>query len=155
MSSAEPNGKAKRSNRSKVEKDTRGRVRGKFAKGNHIGRGSGGPTARQFTLRRIALDEISDDDIRKIVRRMIVAAKGGDVRAAQEILDRGLGKAVQQIDANVLHADVTVPALPLAIKQLELIVAQRGMAPQVALPLVEQPVEGDNDSASPDNLDAP
>ena len=39
------------------------------------------------------LEAISPKDIQQIIRQLVAEAKGGDVRAAAEVLDRVLGKA--------------------------------------------------------------
>ena len=49
-------------------------------------------------LKEAILDEIGDDGIRLILVALFNKAKKGDVRAIQEILDRGYHKPQQHID---------------------------------------------------------
>ena len=65
--------------------------RGRFLPGNGGGPGNphGGQVAR---LRAALLDQVSEDDLRDIVRAMVVRAKGGDMAAAKELLNRVLGR---------------------------------------------------------------
>ncbi|MEQ8771086.1 MAG: hypothetical protein RIB60_11330 [Phycisphaerales bacterium] len=65
--------------------------RGRFLPGNGGGPGNphGGQVAR---LRAALLDQVSADDLRDIVRAMVVRAKGGDMAAAKELLNRVLGR---------------------------------------------------------------
>ena len=65
--------------------------RGRFTNGN--GGGPGNPHARQVAkLRAAMIAAVSEQDIEAIVGTLIEQAKGGDVRAAQVVLDRCLGK---------------------------------------------------------------
>jgi hypothetical protein len=72
---------------------------GRFAKGN-----SGGPgnphSKRVNELRSVLLGKISDQDIAEIVDTLLGKAKGGDLLAIREVLDRALGKSTQQIEAS-------------------------------------------------------
>lgn len=76
---------------------------GRFLPG-HAG-GPGNPHAGQVArLRSAMLAAVSEDDIRAIVRQLVDKARTGDVRAAQEVLTRCLGKAeaidlVDRLDA--------------------------------------------------------
>lgn len=64
---------------------------GRFAAGN-----AGGPgnphAARVAQLRATLLAAVTDDDIRAIVATLVAQAKGGDLAAIRELLDRLLGK---------------------------------------------------------------
>lgn len=65
---------------------------GKFGAGNRFGRGA--PlAARANKLRSALFAAVTEDDIRAIARKLIELAKGGDVQAIKELLDRLLGKA--------------------------------------------------------------
>ena len=65
---------------------------GRFTKGNPGGPGS--PYARRVSdLRRTLLEEVSDSDLRELVRTLVERGKRGDVMAAREVLDRLMGKA--------------------------------------------------------------
>ena len=65
--------------------------RGRFASGNPGGPGN--PLAAQVgRLRAALLEAVTPEDIAAIIARLIEQAKGGDVRAIREVLDRTLGK---------------------------------------------------------------
>lgn len=70
------------------ERDSRGR----FAKGNHLGVGN--PLAgRAAKIRAFLLQELTDEDVKKIADRLIRMAVGGDIVAIRELLDRTVGKS--------------------------------------------------------------
>lgn len=61
--------------------------------------GPGSPVARRTAeLRAALLDAVSIDDLRGIIAKLIEQARGGDVLAAREVLDRLFGKARQGVD---------------------------------------------------------
>lgn len=68
-----------------------------FKKGN-----AGGPgnpfTKRCNELRVIIYSEVSDEDMRAVVRAVLAKAKNGDSQAAKEIIDRLLGKAKETVE---------------------------------------------------------
>ena len=65
---------------------------GRFVKGWKGGPGN--PHARQVAaIRSVLMSAVSDDDLVQMVRALVKKAKGGDVLAAREVLDRMLGKA--------------------------------------------------------------
>ena len=69
-------------------------VRGRFTKGNPGG--SGNPFARRVAaLRSTLIREVTRDDIRAIVRKLIEQARAGDIAAAKEVLLRTLGRPVE------------------------------------------------------------
>lgn len=73
---------------------------GRFAKGNPGGPGN--PHSKRVNqLRSVLLGKISDQDIAEIVDTLLGKAKGGDLLAIREVLDRALGKSIQQIEANI------------------------------------------------------
>jgi hypothetical protein len=64
---------------------------GKFAKGNPGGPGN--PYNRRVArLRSAAIKAVTPDDISKVIATLLEAAKGGDVAAIRELLDRTIGK---------------------------------------------------------------
>ncbi len=73
---------------------------GRFRAGNPGGKGN--PHAlRVAAYREAMISEATPDDLRAIVRTLIEAAKGGDVQAAKEVLDRTLGKTAPMIDLTI------------------------------------------------------
>jgi hypothetical protein len=67
---------------------------GRFGPGNRFA--SGNPHARKVAALRTALmNAVTEEDLQKIVAALVEAAKGGDIHAAREILDRVLGKPTQ------------------------------------------------------------
>ena len=64
----------------------------RFAVGN--AGGPGNPHGRRVAqLRTVLLDAVTDDDLQAIVAKLVEMAKGGDLRATKEVLDRTLGKS--------------------------------------------------------------
>ena len=71
---------------------------GRFLPGN--AGGPGNPFARRTAqLRAVLFEEVSDADLRAIVRAMVQAAKAGDLAAGREVLDRVIGKPAARADA--------------------------------------------------------
>lgn len=86
---------------------------GRFVNGNRHGRGN--PLARRVQRLRVELLRfVSSDDLREVVAALIVKAKGGDVPAAKELLDRAIGKSTEGVDF---------------LERLEALVNARGPAP--------------------------
>ncbi len=70
---------------------------GRFAKGN-LG-GPGNPHAsRTARLRAMLLDNVTDDDFKTVVAKLVAMAKGGDLAAIRELLDRMMGKPKATIE---------------------------------------------------------
>jgi hypothetical protein len=78
---------------------TNGRtLRGQFAKGNPGGPGN--PHAKRVAWLRVALLEaVSEDDLRAIAMTLVKKAKGGDLPAIRELLNRVIGKAPDDAEA--------------------------------------------------------
>ena len=71
--------------------------RGRFAKGNPGGPGN--PFARRVArIKSLIVDAVSDDDLRAVVAMLVERAKGGDVAAAREILNRLVGRPAAATD---------------------------------------------------------
>ncbi len=69
--------------------------RGRFAKGNHLGRGN--PLAgRAAKIRAALLKASTPEDVRIIAQRLIDGAKSGDLAFIREWLDRTIGKPHQE-----------------------------------------------------------
>ena len=74
--------------------------------------GPGNPHARRVAdIRRTLMEEVSDDDLRQLVRTLVEKGKGGDVVAAREVLDRLVGKpkaslSIEQEQENVVFGPV-------------------------------------------------
>jgi hypothetical protein len=72
--------------------------RGQFAKGNPGGPGN--PHAKRVAwLREALLEAVSEDDLRAIARTLVKKAKGGDLPAIRELLNRVIGKAPDDVEA--------------------------------------------------------
>jgi hypothetical protein len=70
---------------------------GRFLPG-HCG-GPGNPHAQKVhRLRSALLNTVTSTDIEEIVRKLISLAKGGDVAAIKELLDRTIGKPVTAVE---------------------------------------------------------
>jgi hypothetical protein len=66
-------------------------ARGKFTKGNTVGRGN--PFARRVArFKAAALQAVTPQDLQAVVRRLVEAAKQGDTAAARVILPYLVGK---------------------------------------------------------------
>ena len=69
-------------------------TRGRFANGN--AGGPGNPYALKVgKLRSAMLQAVTQADMTAIVKKLVAEAKGGDVRAAKEIIDRCIGKPTE------------------------------------------------------------
>ena len=69
-------------------------VRGRFAPGNTLGRGS--PLAgRAAKIRAVLLRKLTDAETEKIGDRLLAMAQGGNLLALRELLDRTIGKPTQ------------------------------------------------------------
>lgn len=65
---------------------------GRFAKGNPGGPGN--PHSRRVAaLREALLESVTESDIRAVAKALVSKAKGGDIPAVRELLDRLLGKS--------------------------------------------------------------
>ena len=72
-------------------------AKGRFAPGNKAAKGN--PHAKRVQdIRAAMLDTVTYKDVCDIVRSLIDKAKGGDVQAAREVLDRSLGKVKQPME---------------------------------------------------------
>ena len=93
--------------------------RGRFATGNRGG--SGNPYAkRTAALRGLLLDCVTDRDLRAILAAIVKKAKGGDLAAAREILDRLIGKpkSTIEIEQRALSEAQIDTELNYALRQL-------------------------------------
>lgn len=69
---------------------------GRFGTGNPGGPGS--PFARRVSrLRSLIVEEMADDDLQAIVRKMIADAKDGDKAAAKLLLSYAIGKPADPV----------------------------------------------------------
>jgi len=72
-------------------------ARGRFAKGYRGGPGN--PNAKRVAeLRAMIRDAVTQNDLKAVVGALIEKAKGGDVMAARELLDRLVGKPAAGVD---------------------------------------------------------
>jgi hypothetical protein len=69
--------------------------KGRFVAGQFKG-GPGNPLAGKVTKLRLAvLDALSPDDIRRVIKALVMEAEKGSIPACRELLDRTLGKPVE------------------------------------------------------------
>ena len=69
---------------------------GRFTKGNPGGPGS--PFARRVSrLRSLIVQELTDDDLQAIVRRLVADAREGDLSAAKLLLTYAVGKPTEPV----------------------------------------------------------
>ena len=69
---------------------------GRFAPGNPGGPGN--PHGkRTAALRAMVTEAVTDDDLRAVVAKLVELAKGGDLAAIRELLDRTIGKPVAAV----------------------------------------------------------
>jgi hypothetical protein len=86
-----------------------------FARGNPLNR-------RVQKLRMALLDAVTDDDIREVVGVLLTRAKGGDLAAIRELLNRTIGKPIAPVE--LLGADgEPLAGLTLADVQLAVVEA--------------------------------
>src|SRR5262245_35289336 len=71
-------------------------AKGRFAAGNKAGRGN--PLNRHaHRLRYALLSAVKREDIREVAAALLDKAKGGDVAAIKELLDRVMGRPTQAL----------------------------------------------------------
>ena len=84
--------------------------KGRFAKGN-----KGGPghplSGRVNQLRSMLLEAITEDDLNAIVKQLVTKARGGELTAITEILNRLLGKPAVEISMDVNATSVNLLAV--------------------------------------------
>jgi hypothetical protein len=89
---------------------------GRFAPGNRGGPGN--PHAATVAkLRAAILAAVTPEDIDAIIRALVHRAKGGDMAAAKELLDRAVGKPT---DASVAERLDELEALATALQEQQL-----------------------------------
>lgn len=71
---------------------------GQFVKGQS---GNPGGRPKGISLAAVLADELSVDDARKVIRAIVKAAKDGDVRAFQALIDRTDGKVPQGLTGGI------------------------------------------------------
>jgi hypothetical protein len=113
---------------------------GRFTPGNQCGKGN--PYARRMAeLRLAALEELTAEDIRALMRRLHTQALGGDVPAATLLLRYALGRPPEAIDPDTVDLDewqklASMPAYAeLAQLQID------GVPPTVAIELLRRAKE--------------
>ncbi len=95
-----------------AEPSTNGRTaKGQFAKGNPGGPGN--PHAKRVAgLRQALLEAVSEDDLRAIAKTLVKKAKGGDLPAIRELLNRVLGKVQDDSEASAPEFIVVRTGVP-------------------------------------------
>ena len=83
------------------------KTNGRFEKGHRHSVGNPGPTgSKAQKLRDAALAAVSVADIKAIIQKLVKQAKGGNIKAAKEVLDRCLGKPAEEVGG------VNIPTSP-------------------------------------------
>jgi len=73
--------------------------KGRFGKGNNIGKGNKGNTNEKAkALKTVLLETVTEKDIEEIGKKLVEKAKNGDVQATKELFDRLWGRAIQEVD---------------------------------------------------------
>lgn len=86
----------------------------RFEKGNPGGPGN--PLSKQVNqLRAALLAAVTEKDIQQIAKMLLTEAKGGDIQAAKELLDRTLGKAAQALEISGADGAPLVPVINLTM----------------------------------------
>ncbi|RJQ26416.1 hypothetical protein C4577_03630 [Candidatus Parcubacteria bacterium] len=77
-----------------------------FGPGNKAAAGHKRPHHKAVrALQNCIYEEVTPEELSKIVRKLIWKAKRGDVKAAQILLDRSLGKPVQSMEMILNEGD--------------------------------------------------
>src|SRR5262249_28765774 len=83
---------------------------GRFGKNNKFA--SGNPNNKKAqALRNALLETVTHEDLVEVTKRLIVMAKGGDIHAIKELLDRCLGKATASIELTQTDAQKRIEDL--------------------------------------------
>jgi len=91
-------------------------TKGRFVKGN-VG-GPGNPHAKRTNqIRQSLLAAVTPEDIQAIIRKLIERAKGGDVVAARELLQRAIGNAAE--GEMVDRLDLLEDAIGFLLQQIQ------------------------------------
>jgi hypothetical protein len=87
-------------------KKTSGRdKRGRFAPGNPGGPGN--PLAKRANqVRSLVLSQITREDIRAVVRKLLKKARAGNMAAIREVLDRCVGKSITFAELREVENDI-------------------------------------------------
>jgi hypothetical protein len=83
-----------------------GRNGGKLKTGG-VHPNSGRP--KLIDLKEVIKNEVGDEGIAKVIKALMRRAEAGDVRAIQELLDRGYGKAQAHVDHTSGGEKITPP----------------------------------------------
>ena len=85
---------------------------GRFARGNKGGPGN--PFARKVgQLRSALLETVTEDDMRAVAAKLVQMARGGNLPAIRELLERMLGKPIEadfmerleELEKHLAHAE--------------------------------------------------
>ncbi len=115
-------------------------VRGRFTKGN--AGGPGNPFARQTArLRQVMLDEVSEDDLRDIVRAVKQCAREGDMTAAKLLLAYCIGQPTPAVDPDRLDVQEVKLYQEQAIDPQMMQAAMRRVPADLACGLLDAGIE--------------
>lgn len=72
---------------------------GQFKEGNQLGIGNRGPSSEKAkALKQALMDAVTEEDLKEVVKKMLLQAKEGDTSARRELFDRVWGKSKQEVD---------------------------------------------------------
>lgn len=100
-------------------------VTGKFLPGNQVFRNKLDPKRAAQQMRKLrvaAIKAVDEEDLTKIVRKMVSLAKAGNIRAAEFVYDRTLGKPVSPIQLSA-QIQTDFPSDPIKELSTEELVA--------------------------------
>lgn len=89
---------------------------GRISNGGHSTK-SAGIDKRKNEYRQALRDAVSMDDFVAVISALVEKAKGGDIRATQELLNRLLGKPEQSIDLTSEGGGIVIPELKWKSKE--------------------------------------
>ncbi len=110
--------------------------RGRFAKGN--GGGPGNPFAGAVGRWRSALAQtVTEDDLRKVITKLVEQANAGQGWAVKELLDRTLGKADQRLEVTGEGGGPVATEITLKLQFADRSLLAAEPVPPGGLPLLE------------------
>jgi len=73
--------------------------KGQFVAGNQLAKGNHAQESlTKRKLKQCFLNNVSEEDMKDVVLKLVELAKNGDMQAIKELLDRTLGKPLQRVE---------------------------------------------------------